>query len=138
MSSALQAIETKYGKDVASDVERLLGTAMRESLMSYLGEVQRSISALLGSFRTGEMLPAGDLQKVSYRLIEERLKDRGKLLLLYKSVPSAAMFDLKQLDEIQEELEAMVATLVRSLSGLGEATPEEFWTAMDQARPGNP
>lgn len=134
MVTPSEEIERKYGHAAAADFEQLL-TRFRTTLAEKLSELQSSITSQLTLFRQAEMIPASDLQKMSYRSLEERLQSVGKMILLYNSAPSAVIFGLKKLEELLEQIEAQLAVLARLELNDRELSPQEFWNMVEQARP---
>ena len=135
MVMAVREIESKYGPSVAADVKDIIAEIKAELTVT-LDKTRQLLTQSLSSFRASEMMAAGDLQKTSYKALEDRLKASGKLVLLYNSSPSAVIFDLKRLEALEESIEAQFAVLDRLQFDEGEGvSPKEFWAAMDAARP---
>lgn len=137
MNLALKKIETQFGPEVANGVRQVLQEQFAQEFDQQLAVLRERLIDSLESFRQNEMLPAGELQRQSYRTLEQKIKAIGKILLLYNSSPSAVIFDLNKLQELVEEIEMHFAVLER-LEFLDEGegvSPSEFWTSLAQARP---
>ena len=81
------------------------------------------------------MVSAGDFLRASFKDTEARLRSHRKLLLLYKSAPSAAVIDVKYLEEIREDLEAVQAIVAREATEGDWVSSEDFWKAMNETKP---
>lgn len=89
MATALEEIEKKYGRDAASDFERLLQDVSHEIVRSLLAHIQQILRNYFEQFRTSEIINATQLQNRSYKDLRAELQRAGKLLLMYKSTPTA-------------------------------------------------
>jgi len=135
MTTIVKEIRSKYGDAAGEDVARLLQELVRRPLLVQLENMQEYLKTELLMYRPGGTLSASELQKKPFGELERHLDEAGKIMILYKSKTSAAMFDIEKLEEIVENLEAMFALMERDQLSEKTIVPEEFDRALTAARP---
>lgn len=136
MSAAFAEIKDRYGPEAALDMERIMRRTIEEQLLPQLVKLQQTLATTLRAFTAAEMMSATELQKRSFRNLKAHLKKHPRLLLLYKSSPSAVLFDAETLEQMEEQLSATIAAFHWEAHEGRDVSPEEFWTAMEAIKPG--
>lgn len=130
----LNEFRVKYGSEAADEAESRFANPLRTMAIHIKG-LDESLRALLGSFKSSEMISAAEFLRAPFKDTEARLRNQGKILLLYKSAPSAAIFDVKLLEEIQEGLDAVRAVVAREITEGSWVSSDDFWKAVHETRP---
>ena len=134
VEDSLKEFRAKYGTEVATEVESRFVKPLRTFVVQ-VKAMDDALRTLLGSFRSSEMVSVADFLRAPFKDSEARLRTQGKMLLVYKSTPSAVIFDVKRLEELQEDLDAVRAIVEREITEGDWIAPEDFWKAVDETRP---
>jgi len=135
MTTIVREIRSKYGDAAGEDVARLLQDLVRRPLLAQLENMQEYLKTELLTYRPASTLSASELQKKPFGELERNLDEAGKIMILYKSKASAAMFDVEKLEEIRENIEARLALMEREQLSAETLGAEEFDSALTAARP---
>lgn len=130
MSAIVERIRERHGDEVAASVEAAIQEEWFRELEPIIESLREALNAMSRGFQVSDILQAQQLRE-SYERINVHLKDRKKLLINYRSRPSAIIVDPVAFEDTLERIEASLALLQRKIVGGTPRTLPNLKSAWD-------